>query len=179
MYENSNWTPRAVILFTGWFIRFKVGTRTRSRSNRDIRIPSTFSRKEVPVDQSEIATPANLKQQRHLDRISGEIGGNESITIDLLIGVNCLKALEPLETISSQGNGPYATRTALSWCVIGLIDMKDGKIISCNRIAVTEASSGGTPRHHFAIEVNAKRRNTKDAYETLHPRFVGPKSTKR
>ena len=40
----------------------------------------------------------------NLDGISGEIGGNESITVDLLIGANCLKALEPLEVIPSQGN---------------------------------------------------------------------------
>ena len=86
-----------------------------------IRLSSTFTRKEIPVDQSEIATPAKLKQWKHLDRISGEIGGNESITVDLLIGYNCLKALEPLEVIPSQGNGPYTIRTALGWCGIGPI----------------------------------------------------------
>ena len=117
-----------------------------------IRLPSTFTRKEIPVDQSEIATPAKLKQWKYLDRISREIGGNESITVDLLIGANCLKALEPLEVIPSQGNGPYAIRTALGWCVIRPIDIKDGKTISCNWIAVTEASKGGTAKHHFAIE---------------------------
>ena len=69
-----------------------------------VRFPSTFTRKEIPVDQSEIATPAKLKQRKYLDRISGEIGGNESLTVDLLIGANCLKALEPLEVIPSQGN---------------------------------------------------------------------------
>ena len=55
----------------------------------------------------------------NLDGISGEIGGNESITVDLLIGANCLKALEPLEVTPSQGNGTYAIRTALGWCIIG------------------------------------------------------------
>ena len=72
----------------------------------------------MPVDQNEIATLAKLKQWKYLDRISGEIGGNESITADLLIGANCFKALEPLEVIPSQWNGPairlkYAIRTAL------------------------------------------------------------------
>ena len=57
-----------------------------------------------------------------------------------------------LELILSQGNGPYAIRTAFGWCVIGPIDMKDGKSFSCNHIAVTEASSGGTARYHIAIE---------------------------
>ena len=48
------------------------------------------------------------------------------ITVHLFIWTNCLKVLEPLEVIPSQGNGPYAIRTAFGWCVIGPIGMKDG-----------------------------------------------------
>ena len=59
-----------------------------SQKAKWIRIPSTFTREEIPVDQSEIATPANLKQWKHLNRISGEIVGNESIIVDLLIGAS-------------------------------------------------------------------------------------------
>ena len=54
--------------------------------------------------------------------------------------------------LRSQENGPYAIRIALGWCVIRPIDMKDRKIISYNRIAVTDPSKGGTARHHFTIE---------------------------
>ena len=75
-----------------------------SEKAKGIRLLSTFIRKEIPVDESEIGTPAKLKQWKHFDRISGEIGGNESVTVDLLIGTNCLKALEPLEVIPNQGN---------------------------------------------------------------------------
>ena len=53
-----------------------------------IRLPSTFTREEIPVDQSEIATPAKLKQWKHLNRISEEIVGNESIIVDLLIAAS-------------------------------------------------------------------------------------------
>ena len=144
-----------------------------------IRLPSTFTRKEIPVDQSEIATPAKLKQWKHLDRISGKIRGNESITVESLIGSHCLKASEPLEVLRSQENGPYAIRTALGWCVIGPIGMKDGKTISCNRIAVTEASSGGTARHHFAIEDKYKEVGIHEMLMKLYIQdFVEPKTTK-
>ena len=69
------------------------------------------------------------------------------------MGASCLKALEPLEVIPpSQGNHPYAIRASLGWCVIGPVDMKDGKTNSCNWLAVIKARSGGTARHHFAIE---------------------------
>ena len=69
-----------------------------------IRLPSTFTRK-IPVDHTEIATPAKLKQWEHLDRISGETSGNERmITVDL--------------AIPSQENVSYAIRTALGWQVM-------------------------------------------------------------
>ena len=32
----------------------------------------------------------------------------KNIKVDLLIGANCLEALEPLEVIPSQDKGPYA-----------------------------------------------------------------------
>ena len=51
------------------------------------------------------------------------------ITVHLLMWTNCLKVLEPLEVIPSQGNGPYAIKTALGWCVIGPIGMKDGNFL--------------------------------------------------
>ena len=144
-----------------------------------IRLPSTFTRKEIPVDQSEIATPAKLKQWKYLDRISREIGGNESITVDLSIGANCLKALEPLEVIPSQGNGPYAIRTALGSCVIRPIDIKDGKTIPCNWIAVTEANKGGTARHHFAIEDKCQQLGIQEMLMKFYMQdFVEPKTTK-
>ena len=127
----------------------------------------------------EIATATKLKQWKHLDRISGEVGVNEIITVDLLIGASCLKVLEPLEVIPSQGNGPYAIRTALGCCVIGPIDMKDGKTISCNQIAVTEASSGGTVRHHFAIEDKCQEVGIQEMPMKFYMQdFVEPKTTK-
>ena len=47
-----------------------------------------------------------------LDKISGEIGRDESITVNLLVEVNFLKALQPLQVIPSQEDGRYAIRTA-------------------------------------------------------------------
>ena len=92
-----------------------------------IRLPSTFTWKEIPVDQTEILTAGQLKQWKHLDRMSREIGGNESTTVNLLIGANCLKAMEPQEVIPSQGNERYVIRTALGWWVVAQIDRKKTK----------------------------------------------------
>ena len=80
--------------------------------------------------------------------------------------------------IPSQGNGPYAIRTALGWCVIGPVVMKDGKTISCNRIAVTEASSHGRARH-FAIEGTCQEVGIQEMLMELYMQdFVEPKTAK-
>ena len=57
--------------------------------------------------------------------------------------------------------------------------MKDDKTISCNRIAVTEASSGGTARHHFAIEDKCQGVGIQEMLMKLYMEdFVEPKTTK-
>ena len=79
---------------------------------------STFSKKEIPVDSCEIATARKLRKWDYLEKISKELGDNEDISVDLLIGAKCLEALEPAEVIPRQNDGPYANRIALGWCVV-------------------------------------------------------------
>ena len=74
------------------------------------------------MDRSDIATPAKLKQWEHLEKISSFVGENHNINVDLLIGANCVEALQPLGIIPSQQDAyrtiPYAYRTILGWCVV-------------------------------------------------------------
>ena len=77
-------------------------------------MPSAFSKKEIPVDFCEIVTAKKLKKWDHLEKISKEPGENENISVDLLIGANCLEALDPVEVIPRQNDEPIAIRTAVS-----------------------------------------------------------------
>ena len=70
------------------------------------------------MDRSEIATPAKLKQWQYLEIISSFLKENDNISVDLLIGANCVEALQPLEFIPSQQDGPYGYRTILGWSVV-------------------------------------------------------------
>ena len=81
----------------------------KKQSGSDLHQPS----QEIPVYISETATPVKLKYWKQLYRISGETGGNKSITVNLLI--------------SSHGNGPYAAPNNTCWQVIGPTDMKNNK----------------------------------------------------
>ena len=74
-----------------------------------------------PSGLCEIATARKLKKWDYLEKISKELGDNEDINVDILIGANCLEALEPVEVIPRQNDGLYAIRTAFGWCAAGPI----------------------------------------------------------
>ena len=95
-----------------------------------IKLPSPYTKEEIHVDRSEVATPAKLKQWQYLEKISSFLGENDNISVDLLIGANCVEALQPLEVIPSQQDGPYAYRTILGWYVVGpIVDEKPDAVL--------------------------------------------------
>ena len=102
------------------------------------------------MDSCEIATARKLKKLDYLEKMSEELGDNEDISVDLLIGANCFEALEPVDIIPRQNDGPYAIRIGLvcSWS----IKAQCHNAVSCNRIAAIKADSGKMAEHHFEIE---------------------------
>ena len=86
-----------------------------------INLPSCYTRKELPVDPEEIPTPEKLRRWHHLQTIASEIIQNPSVHVGVVIGANCLPALEPMEFIRSEAGGPYAYKMKLFWCVVGPI----------------------------------------------------------
>ena len=104
------------------------------------------------MDRNEIVTPAKLKQWQYLEKTSSFLGENYNISVDLLLGANCVEALQLLEVIPSQQNGPYAYRNILGWCVVGPIMDEKPDAVSCNRIAVLQAENGSIAKHHFEVQ---------------------------
>ena len=80
------------------------------------------------------------------------------MSIDVLIGENCAKALEPIDFIASKNGGPYALETVLEWCVAGPIgrSCKGNDIISYSRIAVQDAGTKQISSYHFEIQKEVK-----------------------
>ena len=78
-------------------------------------LPKLYTRREIPVDKEEIATPAKIKEWKNLRSISNETVQRDDIQVGLLIGANCMKALEPTRIIHSEGGGPCAYKTRLGW----------------------------------------------------------------
>ena len=65
-----------------------------------------YARREIPVDK-ETATPAKTKEWKHLRSILNEIVQKDYVQVGLLIGANCMKALEPTKIIHSEGDSLY------------------------------------------------------------------------
>ncbi len=79
-------------------------------------LPSMFTQKEMPVTvnniipEEELAKWTYLKDV-HIPRIDSDV--------DLLIGTNASRLMEPWYVINSQGKGPYAVRTLIGWVING------------------------------------------------------------
>ena len=104
------------------------------------------------MDRSEIATPDKLKQWQYLEKISSFLGENDNISVDLLIGANCVETLLPLEVIPSQQDGPYAYGTILGWYVVGPIVDEKPDAVSCNQIDVLRAENRSIPKYNFQVQ---------------------------
>ena len=62
----------------------------------------------------------------------------------LLIGLNCPRAIKPLEVIPGKDNDPYAKRTALGWGIIGLVSLMVNTMIpktSATSIAIVSSAA--------------------------------------
>ena len=74
------------------------------------------------------------------------------ISVGLLIGDNCRKALEPPNIILSCDNGPFAFQTKLSWYIVGPVNGGNQKGLSCGHTSVKMVDANGIGRHHFQVK---------------------------
>ena len=127
-----------------------------------------YARRSLPVDKEEIATSARISRWEYLRPISTETVQDEDV-VGLLIGANCMKALEPIKIIPSKGDGPYAYKTLLEWCIEGpIINTEAERSISCHRVAVKDAISSKLAPHHFRAEKSIKDISLEEMFEMMY-----------
>ena len=109
-------------------------------SNQFYSLPEVLTQRKMPVTTNNIVTQEELAKWPYLSDVRIPcIDAN----VDMLIGTNVPKVLEPWEVVNSQENGPYAVRTVLGWVVNG--PLRDGEnskpktrfsVAAVNRISV-------------------------------------------
>lgn len=81
-----------------------------------IPLPGVYVQPSIPVARDEITRQHDLERWSYLHDVQiQEIDAD----VGLLIGNNVPKALEPLEVVNSQEDGPFACRSMLGWMVYG------------------------------------------------------------
>ena len=87
-----------------------------------IDLPKTYTKLDLPVDNADITQPPQFKQSKYLDHITNQLNLEDNLPFGLLIGANCVKALEPLEILQSRNECSYAFITRLGWCIVGPVN---------------------------------------------------------
>ena len=117
-----------------------------------IKLPRVFSQDDLPAASYEIATADNFQKWEYLRKIIPKMKNFDSQDVQLLIGENGLKALEPLEVITSDGDRPYAFRSRLGWCVVGpLSETRNENRFYCNKISVKDCITEKVSGHQFTV----------------------------
>ena len=93
---------------------------TDMEGNNAVEMPRSHTQTEIPVNKEQIPTPEMVKQWAHLREVAVKMPKFvPSTEIGMLIGSNCPAALEPLEVVPSEGQGPYAMRLHHGWTIGG------------------------------------------------------------
>ena len=92
-------------------------------SNNFYVLPEVLTQQKMPVTTENMATPEELAEWPHLSNIHIP---HLKANVDLLIGTNAPRILEPWEFIKGHGSGPYAV--VLGWVINGPINRNDGAV---------------------------------------------------
>ena len=131
-----------------------VSSHAKCYTPYELPLPSAFSRPALAVEKDEIPTPSKIECWPHMHSLRDKISEYDpSIPIGLMIGGNCPKALEPMEVIHSIGEGPFAKRTRLGWCIVGPMGSTASSNIKSNHtrfaIPARDIFTGAIARHCF------------------------------
>lgn len=96
-----------------------------------VELPTVFSCSKLPVSIDDIPLQSDVDKWPHLNGIQLPTVDAE---IDLLIGNDVTKALEPKEVRESKHGGPYAVRTSLGWTINGPLGREKKQTRTTNRI---------------------------------------------
>ena len=141
-----------------------------------VQLPSTYTQEDLPVDNREIATAEKLKKWKYLDKLKPVMSVDDNQEVSLVIGTNCIHALEPREVISGQNGGPYTFKTLLGQCIVGpMINQTKAGKFGCNRIMLALADTMKPGRHDFTLPTKVRETSIKNMLKKIYEHdFVEP-----
>lgn len=113
----------------------------------NIPLPKAYTRTHIPGQRGQIPRPEIARKYDHLEKIAGEIPPyEEHLSIGLLIGNNCVRALKPRSILPGRSNDAYAIRKTLGWGVVGARNQRNCEneiemTAGCERLQATKPRS--------------------------------------
>ncbi|KAK0131615.1 hypothetical protein N1851_033674 [Merluccius polli] len=105
-------------------------------------LPKVYTQKRMPVSPNNIIKEEELAKWPYME---GVVLPRIQADVELLIGTNASKMLEPWEVVNSHGNGPHAIKTLLGWVVNGPLSGHDEEqsershpAVNVNRISISK-----------------------------------------
>lgn len=126
-------------------------------------LPEVVMQKKIPVTTDNIPTVADVERWPHLLKVNfPSIKAN----VNILIGTNAPRLLEPWEIVNSCGDGPNAIRTVLEWVINGPLNGNGSRVekglssVVVNRISVTNLEV--MLKNQYAHDFNEKTSDDKE-----------------
>ena len=100
-----------------------------------IDLPKSYSCPEIPASTAHVLNNEDLKRWPYLTKVNlPKVEGE----VEVLIGNDTPKALEPWEIIHSQSDSPFASKTLLGWLVHGASERNSSSSVFAYRVKVDE-----------------------------------------
>ena len=139
----------------------------------EVELPETYSKEVIPVDRQLIPRQKTTAAWPHLQDVAERLPEyDEDAPIGLLIGINCPKAIKPLEVVTGEDHQPWAIRTNLGWSVVGCMGETTGNA-TCLFAA---AADGARAVRHFAFRTQTRSLHPEQIARMLDANFESPTS---
>ena len=140
------------------------------REDDVIKLPTTYSRPEIPCSKGSIPKKDTAVKWKHLEAIADKMPTFfQDAPVALLLGTNCPRAIKPLEVVCGQDEEPWAIRTYLGWGIVGCVgDVVDADNKVCHLV---DAGAGQKKRCHFAFKSRVRELSPLDVLKTLESDF--------
>ncbi|XP_045161949.2 uncharacterized protein LOC123526762 [Mercenaria mercenaria] len=128
--------------------------------NEVIDLPKIYSQTKLPVTIADRITKSELEKWPHLKNVELPTIDQSNCDVELLIGVDVPRALEPWDVIPSVDNSPFAVKTLFGWAVNGPIDYSDVDAECLNAFSVTcnfiQTSLDQQVRNNFNLDFSER-----------------------
>ena len=112
----------------------------------EIKLPTTYTRDDILIDRQLIPRKATVQAWDHLQEVASRLPAYRAdADIGLLLGLNCSPAIKPKETVTGADSDPWAVRTELGWCVVGIVKESTTPNTAC---CLVNTGDGTTVRHY-------------------------------